>query len=102
MRSRKRAAALSASTLLATAVLMGASPAAQAIPDNCSTSQPTASTVASFCAGGTGQHQVAVTVLHVNPAVGYVYNEGLWQPPGTASTASLPPGTIISLRVNRR
>lgn len=101
MKSRKRAVALSGTTLLAGALLMSTASAAHAIPDNCTT-QVAGSTVSSHCASGTGEHQVAVTVLHVNPAVGYVYNVGPWQPAGVTSTAALPPGTIVSLRVNRR
>ncbi|MFI6497327.1 hypothetical protein [Nonomuraea typhae] len=102
MRSRKRAVALTSSTLLATAVLMGASPAAHAIPENCTTSQPAVNRVAGYCATGTGEHQVAVTVLHVNPAVGWVANVGPWVPAGQVSEAGLPPGTIMSLRINKR
>ncbi|MEU4576557.1 MULTISPECIES: hypothetical protein [Nonomuraea] len=45
---------------------------------------------------------MAITVLHVNPAVGYVYNVGPWVSPGAVSSATIPPGTIISLRVQTR
>ncbi|MER6170031.1 hypothetical protein [Streptosporangium sp. NPDC001681] len=101
MKPRKWATALSSTALLTTAILMSTASTAHAIPDNCIT-QVAGSTVSSYCASGTGEHQVAVTVLHVNPAVGYVYNVGPWQPAGVTSTATLPPGTIVSLRVNKR
>ncbi|MEV4369086.1 hypothetical protein AB0J71_18590 [Nonomuraea sp. NPDC049637] len=55
-------------------------PAAHAVPDGCTAS----------------------TVLHVNPSVGYVYNVGPWVSPGQVSSATIPPGTIISIRVNKR
>ncbi|MFI9551391.1 hypothetical protein [Nonomuraea endophytica] len=103
MRSRKRAVALTCSTLLATAAFMSVSPSAHAIPENCTSShQPAANTVSSHCSSGTGEHQVAVTLIHVNPMVGYVATTGPWVAVGQTSVASLPPGTIVSLRVNRR
>ncbi|MEV6983573.1 hypothetical protein AB0M95_20280 [Sphaerisporangium sp. NPDC051017] len=101
MKPRNRAAALAATATLTTALLIGTAPAALAVPTNCSTSS-TPATVSSYCATGTGEHQVAVTVLHVNPMVGYVYSVGPWVPAGQTSTAQLPPGQIVNLRVNTR
>ncbi|MEU1721671.1 hypothetical protein [Nonomuraea sp. NPDC005692] len=101
MLSRKWATGLPVATLLTTALLTGFAPAAHAVPDGC-TSSVNGSTAESRCTGGTGQHQIAITVLHVNPAVGYVYNVGPWVSPGQVSSATIPPGTIISIRVNKR
>ncbi|MFB4290224.1 hypothetical protein ACBI99_21460 [Nonomuraea sp. ATR24] len=101
MPSRKWATGLPAVTLLTTALFAGLAPAAHAVPTGCTTSV-NGSTASSHCTGGTGQHQVAITVLHVNPAVGYVYNVGPWVSPGAVSSATIPPGTIISLRVQTR
>ncbi len=101
MTSRKWALTLPAAALLTSALLAGTAPAANALPDNCTTSV-SGSTASSYCTSGTGEHRVAVTVLHVNPAVGYAYNVGPWEPAGVVSSAYIPPGTIISLRVERR
>ncbi|RBQ18045.1 hypothetical protein DP939_22010 [Spongiactinospora rosea] len=79
----------------------GFAPTAQAVPTNCTTGV-NGSTAGSHCAGGTGRHQVAITVLHINPSVGYVYNTGPWVSAGTTSSAYFPPGQIISIRVNTR
>ncbi|MEV7009485.1 hypothetical protein [Streptosporangium sp. NPDC051022] len=101
MKARTRALALSATTLLAGAFLAAGASTAHAAPENCTVSV-SGSYASSYCPSGSGQHQVAITVLHANPSVGYVYNVGPWQPAGATSTAYIPPGTIISLRVNKR
>ena len=101
MLSRKWVTGLPAATALTTVLLAGFAPAAQAVPTGCTT-RVNGSTAESRCTGGTGQHQIAITVLHVNPSVGYVYNTGPWVSPGQVSSAYIPPGTIISIRSNTR
>jgi hypothetical protein len=101
VRSMKRVLALAGSTLIAAAAFTAASPAAHAVPTECYATQ-SGNIAESHCAGGTGEHQVAVTVLHVNPMVGYVANFGPWVPAGTVSRATIPPGTVVSLRVHVR
>ncbi|GAA0953719.1 hypothetical protein [Nonomuraea longicatena] len=101
MRSRKRALALASSALIATAAFVATSPAAHAVPTECYATQ-NGNIAESYCANGTGEHQVAVTVLHVNPMVGYVANWGPWVPAGSVSRATIPPGTVVSLRFHVR
>ncbi|MER7132938.1 hypothetical protein [Streptosporangium saharense] len=101
MKTRLRALALSATTLLTGALLVGGAAGANAAPDNCTVST-SGSYASSHCASGSGQHQIAITVLHANPSVGYVYNTGPWVSAGATSTAYIPPGTIVSIRTNKR
>ncbi|MFD0887015.1 hypothetical protein ACFQ08_20915 [Streptosporangium algeriense] len=101
MKASKWAAALSTTALLTIGTLMSAASGANAAPDNCTVST-SGSHASSYCASGTGQHRVGVTLLHANPSVGYVYSVGPWVSAGATSTASLPPGTIVSLRTEKR
>ncbi|MFF4417185.1 hypothetical protein ACFYY8_32080 [Streptosporangium sp. NPDC001559] len=101
MKTRIRALSLSAATLLTGALLIGGASGANAAPENCKVST-SGSYASSYCASGTGQHRVGVTILHANPSVGYVYSVGPWVSAGATSTAYLPPGTIVSLRTEKR
>ncbi|WP_055478026.1 hypothetical protein [Sphaerimonospora mesophila] len=89
--------------MLAAGLVAGTAPAAHATPTGCTTSVTSdTATATAHCTGGTGQYRVAVSVLHANPSVGWVANWGPWVTAGNDSSCYVPPGTIMSLRVEKR
>ncbi|MBB4916175.1 hypothetical protein ACFY19_09870 [Streptosporangium saharense] len=105
MKASKWAAALSTTALLTTGVLMGTVSGANAAPDSCTTSvsgSTGAATGSSYCASGTGEHQVSVVFRHLNPWIpGLQQISGPWKPAGQTSSVTVV-GTIVSVSVLKR
>lgn len=101
MKPGKPAVALSATALLTASLLMSTASPAQATLDNCTTWIANGYAYGT-CAGGTGEQHIRVTVQHVNPQVGFVFNDGPWVGAGATSAASIPPGTVLSYYVVKR
>ncbi|GAA3103955.1 hypothetical protein [Streptosporangium carneum] len=96
---RNRVAALSATALLTAGLLIGVASPAHAIPGTCTADTGRTDRVSSYCATGTGEHQIAVSYLHRNGQ--RMEAKGSWASVGQTSYADIN-GTVLLWWINLR